>query len=412
MYPLLSRIVPGARRSRRVAARNPCPTVLRLTALEERETPAVGFLAVGAPAGADPTVAVLRSDGTVLARFPAYDPGFRGGVHAAAIESPSSPGTVEIVTGAGPGGGPHVRTFSVNTATGAVTPQASFLAFAPAFRGGVNVAAADFNGDGVSDIVTGAGAGGGPHVEVFNGASPQVMSSFLAFDPGFRGGVSVAAGELDGNAADGPELAVGAGPGGGPHVRVFRADGTQFASFFAFPTTFTGGVTLGQAGANQLIVGANGGAAVTQFDFAPDGTVTATARSPGTVLGAFSNPAVVGTLVPGGATTANVALPGFTGVSFTPNGTLIAPAPVSTASVPFGPSSSVGILTGLNTGVGTTTGLGGPSLPGTSSPIPGGTDGVGVPGLGAAGGTVAPVGGTGFQPAMVGTIDEPIGQVF
>ena len=64
-------------------------------------------------------------------------------------------GVAEIITGAGPGGGPHVRAFSL--AGGVVTEVASFYAYDPAFAGGVYVAAADLTGDGVAEIITGAG---------------------------------------------------------------------------------------------------------------------------------------------------------------------------------------------------------------------------------------------------------------
>ena len=75
-------------------------------------------------------------------------------------------GLDEIITGAGPGGGPHVRVFSL--AGGVVTELAGqgFYAYDPAFPGGVNVACGDVTGDGVPEIITGAGPGGGPHVRV------------------------------------------------------------------------------------------------------------------------------------------------------------------------------------------------------------------------------------------------------
>ena len=40
---------------------------------------------------------------------------------------------------------------------GPVTEVASFYAFAPAFTGGVSVAAGDVTGDGIADIITAAG---------------------------------------------------------------------------------------------------------------------------------------------------------------------------------------------------------------------------------------------------------------
>jgi hypothetical protein len=143
------------------------------------------------------------------------------------------------VTGAGPGAGPHVKVF--DGATGALL--ASFFAFDASFQGGVRVALGDFTGDGRPDLVTAAGPGAGPHVKVFDGATGALLASFFAFDPAFQGGVFVAAGDVNGDGR--ADLVTGAGAGAGPHVKVFGgADGGLLASFFAFAPGFSGGVRV------------------------------------------------------------------------------------------------------------------------------------------------------------------------
>jgi hypothetical protein len=129
---------------------------------------------------------------------------------------------------------------------------ASFFAFAPGFKGGVFVAAGDFNGDGLADVTVGAGPGAGPSVIVINGAKltqvqasgqiadAAVLSGFFAYDGGFPGGVRVDMVDVNGDGL--ADVITGAGPGAGPHVRVFRAtDVAILDSFFATAASFTGG---------------------------------------------------------------------------------------------------------------------------------------------------------------------------
>ena len=151
-------------------------------------------LVVAAGYGGGPRVEVF--DGAtfaLIANFFAYETGFRGGSFVA-VGDLNGDGTGEIITGAGLGGGPLVKTFDV---TG--KPGRSFFAYDSAFRGGVRVAAGDVNGDGLADIVTGAGPGGGPHVRVFGGLDNAVLTQFQAFGPDYTGGVYVAAGDVDGD---------------------------------------------------------------------------------------------------------------------------------------------------------------------------------------------------------------------
>src|SRR5207248_1324751 len=106
--------------------------------------------------------------------------------------------------------------------------------------GGVSVAAGDINADGFDDIIAGAGAGGGPNVIVFSGKDGSLLRNFFAYDSAFTGGVTVAAGDVDGDGRF--EIITGAGPGGGPNVGIFDGDAQRMASFFAFDPAFTGGV--------------------------------------------------------------------------------------------------------------------------------------------------------------------------
>jgi uncharacterized repeat protein (TIGR01451 family) len=153
---------------------------------------------------------------------------------------PPPPPPALLLTGAGPGGGPHVEAF-LGASLGL---SASFFAYDPLFHGGVFVAAGDVNGDGVADIVTGAGPGGAPHVKVFSGATGTQLASFFAYAPAFTGGVFVAAGDVNGDGR--ADVITGAGAGGGPQVHVFDG-GTLglLASFFAYNPAFLGGVAVG-----------------------------------------------------------------------------------------------------------------------------------------------------------------------
>jgi len=56
----------------------------------------------------------------------------------------------------------------------------------------VRVAAGDVDSDKIADIIVGAGPGAGPHVKVFRAIDQLVLHDFLAYEPEFLGGVFVA----------------------------------------------------------------------------------------------------------------------------------------------------------------------------------------------------------------------------
>src|SRR5205823_14064367 len=80
-----------------------------------------------------------------------------------------------IAYGAGEGGGPHVIVVDARTGR----QEFSFFAYNAGFTGGVRVATADVTGDGVDDIITAAGPTGGPHVKIFDGETGARLREFM-----------------------------------------------------------------------------------------------------------------------------------------------------------------------------------------------------------------------------------------
>jgi hypothetical protein len=142
-------------------------------------------------------------------------------------------GIDEIVTGAGAGAvyGPHVRGWNVDGGTAQAMPGVSFFAY-NTHRWGVNVACGDLNGDGIDEIVTGPGPGEifGAHIRawrVIGGtASPLPSASLLAYPSNIRYGSRVACADIDGDGRDEIVTAPGPGPDNVAHIRGFGYLGT------------------------------------------------------------------------------------------------------------------------------------------------------------------------------------------
>ncbi len=217
--------------------------------VEARLTPAFaavidGAVLIPAAGGTGEFRIISPSDGSDLGTVQPFGPGYTGEVRAASGDV-TNDGVTDLVVGAGPGGAPRVVVYDGKS--GQVI--ADFLTFEPDFRGGVYVAAGDVNGDGFADIIVGAGEGGGPVVRVFNGRNPPGMfTQFFAFEESFRGGVRVAVGDVDGDGD--ADLVAGAGVGGAPRVRVFNAlPAVELTSFMAYDPALRSGVFVATAGA-------------------------------------------------------------------------------------------------------------------------------------------------------------------
>lgn len=116
------------------------------------------------------------------------------------------------------------------------------------------------------EIVTGADAGGAPVVRVFccsNGG--PFLSSFYAFASTYTGGVRVAVGNHDTDTLN--EIVTGSGtgspgsPGSNEHLRVYNTNGTLVRKFWPYETSWAGGIYVASGQVNsassnhELVVG-------------------------------------------------------------------------------------------------------------------------------------------------------------
>jgi hypothetical protein len=224
---------------------------------------------VAAGPGGGPAIMVMDSEtGMVLQTFFAFDPAFKGGIFVAVADF-NIDGTMDIVVGAGSGGGPHIKIFDGLT----LKVLRSFFAYQESFNGGVSVAATDTNGDGFAELVTGTGSGGSSHVKVFDGKTFEIISQWYAYPSDFKGGIFVAVGDI-GN--DGKfEVATGAGEGGGPVVAIWDPyTGALLNQFLGYDENFGGGARVGISDGNgdgiaDLLTGAGpgGGPQVNGYSF-------------------------------------------------------------------------------------------------------------------------------------------------
>ncbi|NQV90363.1 S8 family serine peptidase [Candidatus Uhrbacteria bacterium] len=234
--------------------------------------------------GSEPLVRRVNGKGEVLAQFDAYHPEFTGGVRIA-MGDVDGDGEDEIITGAGPGGGPQVRIFNLN---GVVEGQ--FFAFDEGGRLGIQVAVGDINNDGIDEILVTSDEGGTGQVRMFNhhgylkgaffpfgrtesaieisvgdinsdmdreiisvlqtqsdgtvmihSGSGKYVGSFVVFNKEVNA-LHVATADLDSDGVD--EIVVSKGKGFNPEVGFYDASGVQIRSFFVFPHEYRGGVQV------------------------------------------------------------------------------------------------------------------------------------------------------------------------
>ncbi len=132
-----------------------------------------------------PVIANSSPPGLLRDFFLPHAPSFTGGIRVASGDVDRD-GYDDIIYGFGPGGDPEAgvysgRLSSLNNVGG--PPLFITTVYGADFRGGVWVASGDYDKDGYADIVTGAGEGGGPHVRVISPHLNTPLDSFFVPAP-------------------------------------------------------------------------------------------------------------------------------------------------------------------------------------------------------------------------------------
>ncbi|USN53062.1 MAG: L,D-transpeptidase family protein [Candidatus Nomurabacteria bacterium] len=216
----------------------------------------IAEIVTGPRRGGGPNVKVYTMEGEELSSFMAYDSAFRGGVTVACGDLNGS-GTGMIITASGFDSGNQARLFSLDGEYQGL----DFWPFAKYERGGLSVATADVNGDGDDEILFALHRFGHAWVKVYDVAPDRpIISEFIAFPLAFRGGVNIAGADLDFDGRD--ELLVAANGNGGPHVRAFTAQGEYLRDFFAYSGDFRGGLFIAAGdidadGEDEIVTGPN-----------------------------------------------------------------------------------------------------------------------------------------------------------
>ena len=244
-------------------------------AFGNHEHPVIVIGSSKSPKTPESVTVIDESTGLPLAQFEPYGSTFQGGIRVA-IGDLLGNGVDEIVTAPGWGIHPVVKVYSL----AGVLLTSFDPDYGSSFKGGLEVAVADVEGDGLDDIITVPNWGpaevkvfqnvpvGG--VPTFDGSHPY--REFLAFPSSFIGGAVVAAADMGStlpngtfvNILDGKaEIVVGSAAGMKTTVKVFDVShmsrpapntpvtlATAVATFTPWSTatkTFTGGVSLSVA---------------------------------------------------------------------------------------------------------------------------------------------------------------------
>ncbi len=178
-----------------------------------------------------------RDDGQILFRLMPYGANYTGSLNVA-VGDLNNDGFYEIYTAPSAGFREPIRSYNRHGNTLAN----DFFPFGNTYTGGYHISLTKATEKVPSRLIVGSGAGARPTITLF-GYEYKKIHSFTAFETSFTGGVSVAAGDVDGDGVQ--EIIAGKGYGGKPTVRVFSLEGKEkYKSFDAYSTVFKPGVEV------------------------------------------------------------------------------------------------------------------------------------------------------------------------
>jgi lipoprotein-anchoring transpeptidase ErfK/SrfK len=203
---------------------------------------------VAAGPGSEPYIQIYTAKGRRIAQFLAYDKTMKSGVHVASGNI-NAAGYDEIVTVPGYGSTSLVKIFN---GKGKQTINNGFYAFPKSFTGGSQIAVGNVRGSDREEIIVGNGAGTSSYVRVFNHKGKVILKTILPFDRIERGGVSVTTANVDGGAHS--EIAIAQHAFGKSNVKVYKVNSgseTILSDFYAYEKSYRGGVNLAAADIDQ-----------------------------------------------------------------------------------------------------------------------------------------------------------------
>lgn len=216
------------------------------TAIAVRTVYVVEPIVATGPKKGGPQVRVFTSDGKLISQFMAFDKKKDlTGVNVAVgdLDGDYNP---EIIVSKRTGGDSRVKVFDLY----GKDLKKSFLSFSAKFKGGVSLAVADLEGDGRDEILAVPQSSGSAQVRIFGlrGSKIELINpGFYSYEKDFKGGAALTAGDTDGDGVK--EVITAPLSEKSPEVKIFSLQNKKYVlksgGIMAYGAKFKGGVELG-----------------------------------------------------------------------------------------------------------------------------------------------------------------------